>query len=146
MRGLERTAAALSFAAGGLHLMAGPAHLDEWWAYGLFFFAAAAVQAAYGLVLFTRGIEGWGGWDAVRGRVYLVGVVGNLAVITLWAVSRTVGVPVGPEAFEPEGLGVLDGASKAVETALVAVLLRLVFLARAAGPRPLAASAGPGGP
>ena len=132
MRGLERTAAILSFVAGGLHLMAGPQHLEEWWAYGLFFFGAAAAQAAYGLVLFTQGIEGWGGWLAVRGKVYLAGIVGNLAIFALWTVSRTVGVPIGPEAFEPEGLGVLDGASKAVEAVLVAVLLRLVQLDRAA--------------
>ncbi|MEK6974802.1 MAG: hypothetical protein AABY18_00505 [Candidatus Thermoplasmatota archaeon] len=136
MRNLERTAAGLSFAAGGLHLMAGPAHLEEWWAYGLFFFGAAAGQAAYGLVLFTQGIEGWGGWLVVRGRIYLAGIVGTLAIIALWAVSRTVGVPVGPEAFEPEGLGVLDGASKAVEVVLVAVLFRLRSLAGAAKPGP----------
>lgn len=131
MRGLERTAAVLSFAAGGLHLMAGPAHLEEWWAYGLFFFVAAAAQAAYGLTLLTQGIEGWGGWSAVRGRVYLAGVIGNLAIIALWVVSRTVGVPVGPGAFEAEGLGVLDGASKAVEIVLVVLLLRLRALDRA---------------
>jgi hypothetical protein len=131
MRVMERWAAILSFAAGGLHLMAGPAHLEEWWAYGLFFFGAAAAQAAYGLVLFTQGIEGWGGWIAVRRRVYVAGVVGNLAIIALWAVSRTVGVPVGPEANEPEGLGVLDGASKAVEVVLVALLLLLASRARA---------------
>lgn len=134
MRGLERTAAALSFAAGGLHLLAGPQHLEEWWAYGLFFFGAAVAQAAYGLVLFTQGIEGWGGWTAVRGRVYLAGIVGTSAIMALWVLSRTVGVPVGPEAFEPEGIGVLDGASKIVEVALVAVLLRLRSLARAATP------------
>lgn len=122
---LERLAAALSFAAGGLHLMAGPQHVEEWWVYGLFFFGAAALQAAYGLVLFTRGIEGWGGWVAVRGRVYLAGIVGTTAIIALWVVSRTVGVPVGPEAFEPEGVGVLDAASKVVEVALVAALARL---------------------
>lgn len=134
MRGLERSAAILSFAAGGLHLMAGPEHLLEWWAYGLFFFAAAAIQAAYGLVLFTQGIEGWGGWHAVRDRVYLAGIFGNLAIIALWIVSRTVGVPVGPESFEPESFGVLDGASKAVEVVLVALLLRLHALAKASSP------------
>lgn len=136
-RGLERGAAALSFAAGGLHLMAGPAHLEEWWAYGLFFFVAAAAQVGYGLLLATRGIEGWGGWAAVRGRVYLVGVVGTVAIIALWAVSRTVGLPLGP-ASEPEGIGALDAASKAVELALVALLLALWRLDRREAP------AGPG--
>ena len=131
MRVLERAAAALSFAAGALHLLAGPVHLEQWWAYGLFFFVAAAAQAAYGLVLGTRGIEGWGGWGAVRRRVYLAGIVLTLAIIALWVVSRTVGVPVGPEASEPEGIGVLDASSKLVEAALVLVLWRLAWLAQA---------------
>lgn len=132
MRGLEKGAAVLSFAAGGLHLMAGPGHLEEWWAYGLFFFAAAAAQVGYGLMLLTQGVEGWDGWGAVRGRVYGAGVAMTLAFIALWAVSRTVGVPVGPEASEPEGIGVLDAASKAVEGVLVAALLRLRVLDRRA--------------
>lgn len=106
--------------------MAGPAHVEEWWVYGLFFFGAAAIQVAYGLVLATQGIEGWGGWGAVRGRVYGAGILVTLAIIALWVVSRTVGVPVGPEAFEPEGIGVLDATSKLVEAALVACLMVLL--------------------
>ena len=131
MRAFERTAAGLSFAAAALHVMAGPAHLEEWWAYGLFFFGAAAAQGAYGLVLATRGIEGWGGWAMVRRRVYVAGIVLTLAIIALWAVSRTVGVPVGPAADGPEGIGVLDASSKLVEAALLLVLWRLAWLAKA---------------
>src|SRR5687768_18541848 len=94
VRGLELTAAWLSIAAGAVHAVAGPEHLAEWWAYGLFFFGSAAFQAAYGLLLFTRGIEGWGGWLAVRGKVYAIGIACTLAIILVWVVSRTVGVPV----------------------------------------------------
>lgn len=129
VRRLEKMAAGLSFLAGAIHLAAGPDHLRLWWAYGLFFFSAAAAQVGFGLVLATRGIEGWGGWDAVRGRVCLVGVAGTLAIMALWAVSRTVGVPLGPEQ-EPEGIGPLDAASKLVEAALVGVLLWLWALDR----------------
>lgn len=137
MRTLERWAAALAALAAVIHFGAGPQHLAEWWAYGLFFFVAAVAQAAYALLLWTQGIEGWGGWSAVRGRMYAAGIVGNLAIIALWVVSRTVGVPVGPEAFEPEGIGPLDAASKVVEVALVALLVRLWLQARAAaGPAP----------
>lgn len=132
MRGLERTAAILSLFAGLIHLWAGPEHVKEWWVYGLFFYGAAAAQAGFGLMLLTQGVEGWGGWTAVRGKVYLLGVWGNLAIIALWVVSRTVGVPVGPEAFDPEGIGAEDLASKVVEVALVACLLRLRALDRAA--------------
>lgn len=129
MRRLERLAGGLSLAAGGVHAMAGPAHLAEWWAYGLFFFGAAAIQAAYGLLLLTQGIDGWGGWSAVRAKVYALGLVLTLGIIAVWIVSRTVGVPIGPEAFEREAVGVLDAVSKALEAALVIVLTRLWWLA-----------------
>lgn len=144
MRALERAAAILSFVAGAIHLLAGPEHADEWWAYGLFFYGVAAAQVGYGLLLVTHGIEGWGGWDAVRRRVYLAGAWGTVAVIAVWALSRTVGVPVGPEAFEAEGIGPLDVSSKIVEAALLATLARLAALAR---PRTQAARpAGPAAP
>ena len=133
MRRLELAAAWLSVAAGAVHAMAGPDHLAEWWAYGLFFFGAAAFQAAYGLLLFTRGIEGWGGWVAVRARVYAAGLAFTASIILVWVVSRTVGVPVGPEAFEPEGIGPLDSASKALEVALLLALARLWWLASRGG-------------
>ncbi|MEA3136179.1 MAG: hypothetical protein QOC71_460, partial [Thermoplasmata archaeon] len=130
----------VSLVAGGLHAMAGPEHVAEWWVYGIFFFGSAAAQVAYGLALLTQGIEGWGGWLAVRRTVYLAGIAMTLAIILLWVVSRTVGVPVGPEAYEPEGVGVLDLASKAVEIALVLMLARLWWVAGRPGP-----SAGPTG-
>jgi hypothetical protein len=142
MRRLEAASGWLSLAAGAVHAMAGPEHLAEWWAYGLFFFGAAAFQVAYGLLLLTQGIEGWGGWPAVRGRVYAAGIAFTGAVILVWAVSRTVGVPVGPEAFEPEGVGPLDLASKALEAALLIALGRLWWLAA----RPAAGGAGPARP
>jgi hypothetical protein len=129
-RRLEKVAACLSGFAGIIHFAAGPGHLAEWWAYGLFFFAAAVAQAGYALVVWTRGIELAGGWDAVRGRVYLAGIAMTLGIIAIWVVSRTVGVPFGPEAFEAEGIGVLDAASKVVEAALVLVLARLWLSAR----------------
>lgn len=140
MRRLESAAAWLSIAAGAIHAAAGPEHLAEWWAYGLFFFGAAAFQAAYGLLLWTQGIEGWGGWRAVRGTVYVAGIAVNLAIVLLWAITRTVGAPVGPEAFEPEAVGALDLSSKLVEAALVVALARLWWLAAR---RPDAGDAGP---
>lgn len=134
MRRLETTAGWLSIAAGGLHLLVAPEHLEEWWAYGLFFLAASAFQLGYGLLLLTQGIEGWGGWPAVRRRVALIGLLATLAILALWTVSRTVGVPLGPEAFEPERAGAIDVAATALEVVLagcLAFLLRRTSSGRA---------------
>ena len=104
--------------------MATPEHLASWWGYGLFFVAAALAQLVFGLLLLTQGFEPgrMPPWPILRGRVYLAGIAGNLAIMALWVVTRTVGVPAGPEAGEVEPVGLLDGVSKALETGLVVIL------------------------
>jgi hypothetical protein len=126
MRKLEVGAATLSMAAGLIHLSAGPDHFDEWWVYGVFFYGAAAAQAGYAIILFSQGIQGWGGWNVVRRHFYGLGVAGNIAIIGLWLVTRLVAIPVGPEAGEREPFGWLDLMSKAIEIPLVVLLMILV--------------------
>jgi manganese oxidase len=116
---MERTrvflyAAALSLTAAAMHAWAMPEHLEEWWGYGSFFLIAATAQACYGLALLRR-----------PGRMLLLlGVVGNLAIVSLWAVTRTVGIPfVGPHAGEAEPVAALDLLATMAELALVTVLL-----------------------
>ena len=41
-------------------------------------------------------------------RLLLAGAIGNLAIASVWLVSRTVGLPLGPEAWEPEAIHVAD--------------------------------------
>jgi hypothetical protein len=132
MRRLERTAGALSLAAALIHGGLAPAHFSEWWGYGLFFAAAAAAQAVFGLLLLTRGLQVAGrSWEDLRPLVYAAGIAGNLAIMLLWLVTRTVGIPwLGPEAGTVEGIGPIDTASKILEGALVVLLLRLWVLAR----------------
>jgi hypothetical protein len=68
-------AAPLSLIAALTHAWAMPEHFEEWWGYGSFFLIVAAAQACYGLALMR--------W---RGRsLLLLGVVGNLALVSLWA-------------------------------------------------------------
>ena len=116
---MERTrvflyAAALSLTAAAMHAWAMPEHLEEWWGYGTFFLIAATAQACYGLALLRR-----------PGRMLLLlGVVGNLAIVSLWAVTRTVGIPfVGPHAGEAEPVAALDLLATMAELALITVLL-----------------------
>jgi hypothetical protein len=122
----ERVAGGLSMVGGLVHAAAGPQHFSEWWGYGLFFFFAALAQAVYGLLLMTRGIEAKGGWEAWRRRVYWAGIAGNAFLVLFWGLTRTVGIPLGPEAGEVEGIGALDLGAKVVELATIGVLASLL--------------------
>ncbi|MGQ0669257.1 MAG: hypothetical protein ACT4PO_06255, partial [Actinomycetota bacterium] len=58
--------------------------------------------------------------------VYITGLVGNAGIVVLWVVSRTTGLPIGPEPGSPEAAGVLDLVATAYE-ALSAVGLLLLM-------------------
>jgi FtsP/CotA-like multicopper oxidase with cupredoxin domain len=114
-------AAVLSAIAALAHLWAVPEHFREWWGYGLFFLVVAAGQGFYGGIL------------PGRPRPYLLplGVAGNLAVVALYVVTRTVGVPFfGPHAGEVEGVGALGLTATVAELALVVALVALLRPAR----------------
>jgi hypothetical protein len=120
--GQERTlgaAAALSLLAGLIHLWVTPEHFEEWWGYGAFFLVAGAAQILYVpiVVLWPTRI------------VLLAAIAGNLAIVGLYLLTRTVGIPFfGPEAGEVEGFGFVDVCATASElgiaVALGAALLR----------------------
>jgi len=111
-------AAALSAAAALIHLWVAPEHFEEWWGYGAFFAGAAVAQGAYAAALLY-----WSGqW------FLLLGVAGNSAIVLLYLVTRTLGVPfLGPEAGEVEGVGFLDVCAAASEVALMCVLGGLIL-------------------
>jgi hypothetical protein len=112
-------AAALSLVAALIHLLVMPEHFEEWWGYGAFFLGAAVAQALYVPILLR--------WP--NGAVLLGGIAGNLAIVALYLLTRTVGIPLfGPEAGEVEGVGFADVCATTSElgvgVALGAVLLR----------------------
>lgn len=129
----ERAAALLFLVAGLLHASAAPQHFVEWWGYGAFFAVAAVAQALFGLLLLTHGIAK-PPWETVRRTAYGAGILGNLAILALWAVTRTTGIPAGPNVGELEPVGVLDGATKITELAGV-VLLALALRDAPRGPQ-----------
>jgi hypothetical protein len=110
---------ALSLLAGLIHLWVTPEHFEGWWGYGAFFLVAGAAQILYApivLLIPTR-------------IVLLLGIAGNLAIVVLYLLTRTVGIPFfGPEAGEVEGFGFVDVCATASEVgiavALGAALLR----------------------
>src|SRR5581483_2346020 len=128
-KNLVYLAAALSSCAAFTHLLVIPEHLREWWGYGLFFSLAMLAQGGYGILLLA---QPWrysspGGFPFSAGRFtrafYMLGILGNAAVIILYLVTRTVGIPFfGPAAGELEQVTALGLVSKTIELALIAVL------------------------
>ncbi len=106
-------AAALSLAAALIHLWVMPEHFEEWWGYGTFFLVSALPQVLY-VPLLLR-------WPTRM--ILLPGVSGNLAIVLLYILTRTVGIPLfGPHAGEVEGVGFVDVCATTSELGIVAVL------------------------
>ena len=81
-----------------IHAAVIPEHLEEWPAAGSFFVVLAIAELALGLVVLVRLDR------LVLGAVVAVSVV----PLGLWLVSRTVGLPLGPETWTPEAVGLAD--------------------------------------
>ncbi len=116
------SAALLLAGSGAVHLAVVPEHLEEYLPFGVFFAVVGAVQVVAGVVTFVRPTRRWQ-VGAASAQVLLV---------ALWWVSRTTGLPVGPEPWSPEPVGVADVVCVLLEIVSAAVLLGLVL----GGPRP----------
>ena len=111
-------AGALSLLTALIHLWVTPQHLEEWWGYGAFFVITALAQGLYGAALLR--------WPSRP--LLLVGIGGNLAVIALYVVTRTAGIPFfGPHAGEVETVGAIDLCATASELALIIALGTLLL-------------------
>jgi peptidoglycan/LPS O-acetylase OafA/YrhL len=110
------TAALLSLAAGWIHFAYVGSHWRDWWAYGAFFLATGVFQA-----LFAPAMLRWPtAWTA------LAGVGGNLAIVGMYVLSRTNGIPMGPHTGVVEKATVVDLGCTAGEIVLIGVLLGMV--------------------
>jgi hypothetical protein len=110
--------AALAAAAGVIHLVMVPAHHAEWAPEGVAFAIAGWGQLALAAALLRR----------TSGPLLRVTAWINAALVLAWVVSRTRGLPVGPDAGVREAIGAVDGTCVAIEVALV--VAALVFAAR----------------
>src|SRR5215208_322563 len=114
---LALAAAGLSLGAALIHASVTAAHFREYWLFGLLFAIVAPLQLAWAELVRRR---------PRHRRLLAVGALGNGAVAVVWIASRTTGLPIGPDAGEPEPLGVKDVLATADElvcAAIVAVLL-----------------------
>jgi len=111
-------AAALSLVTALIHLWVMPEHFREWWGYGAFFLASALAQVLYVPLLLGRPSRG----------ILLLGVGGNLAIVSLYLLTRTVGIPLfGPHAGEVEGAGFMDLCATTSELGIAAALGALLL-------------------
>jgi hypothetical protein len=120
--GLRVGLALLSIGAAVIHFAVIAQHMNEWWLTGTFFVVVALFQLAWAVAVLARPSR----------PLYLLGAVVNALVVITWIVSRTVGVPVGPEAGEAESIGLPDVLATSYEVLLVAAAAPLALLASAA--------------
>lgn len=76
-------------------------------------------------------------WSAAARRgFYAAGIAGNVALLAMYLVSRTVGIPFfGPDAGEVEAWSAAGILTKLVELAIVALLVALLSRTREAARR-----------
>lgn len=104
-------AAALSGVAALIHVAVCPEHFAEGLIYGVFFALSAGCQLGWSMLVTARNAR----WLAPTG------LMGNASIVLLWAVTRTVGIPIGPQAGEVERVGALDLLCAACEIGVVAL-------------------------
>jgi hypothetical protein len=108
--------AALSAGAAFIHFAVSGEHYSLSWLHGSFFAAIAWLQLAFAVGVILR----------PNRRLLVVGVVLNAGIIGVWAMSRIWGVPIGPEAWTPETVGLADVLSSAFEAGIVALSLAVI--------------------
>lgn len=126
-------AGSLSITAGLIHVAVAPEHFEEWWSYGVTFLTIAVAQLSFGFVLLARA---WSHdqedtigylWRKYSRLLYFVAIAGNASVISLYLLTRTVGIPLGPSAGEIETITTIGLVSKFIEVLLIGCLLILFY-------------------
>jgi hypothetical protein len=108
---------ALGLSAGIIHARALFDHATHYWLFGVFFGVLTYAQVLWALVVYRRPEDR---------RWLMPAAVGSLAVVAVWLVSRTVGLPIGPWAGRAEPFGVADIAASLDEAVLAAVIVAIL--------------------
>jgi hypothetical protein len=116
-------AAALSLAAAGIHFAVIGEHLEEYVLFGVLFFALGWFQLVWAQVYLV--------WP--RPPVAATAIAVNLGAVLVWVMSRTVGLPIGPEPWLPEQVGFADILATSFEIGIIGLLVPTLFRERFAG-------------
>jgi hypothetical protein len=109
-------AAVLSATVGAVHFGYAPHHLSEDWAHGWFFLLLGAYELTFAVLIVTR----------PRRWLWASALVVGVGSVAVWVVSRTVGLPFGPEALRTEEASAPDIVCTVISAAVV--LLAFVSL------------------
>jgi hypothetical protein len=109
-------------AAAAIHAAVIPGQLREWTAAAVFFIVLTTAELATAAMLLARPEQ--------RVALHAARIITTVALL-VWLYSRTAGMPFGPHAGIPEGIGLADAAAGALQ---LAALFAAVVLLRASGP------------
>jgi hypothetical protein len=98
-----------SFVVAAVHFAFAPTHFGEAVAFGSFFLVIGWLQLIWAPLVVWRPHR----WVLASGALL------NAGIIAVWAVSRTTGLPFGPEPGEAEAIGVPDVLCTVLEAAIV---------------------------
>jgi hypothetical protein len=101
--------AAMSASAAAIHLSAAAPHWEATHLFGGAFVVIAIAQIIWALAVSVRPTR----------RVLISGAVVNAAIVAIWVMSRTTGLPLGPEAGIAEGIGWTDAIATIEELLIV---------------------------
>ncbi len=112
---LLNSAMLLTLGAAAIHFAVAPDHLAEYTIYGVFFIGLGLAQVALAAAVVLVPSQ----------RLFTLAPAGTAAVIGLWLLSRTVGVPIAPIPWHPEAVGFPDVVATLLEGISVIQFLRL---------------------
>jgi hypothetical protein len=110
---LRQAAAYAGIGAALVHAAVAPQHFSEWWVFGTFFLVLAAYQALWGVLAI----------EPMSRLGVNVAIVVNLGTAVLWAETRLVGLPFGPDPGAREPVGAADVLTTLMELSAVAALV-----------------------
>jgi hypothetical protein len=103
----------LSLGAAAIHFAVVPDHVEEFWLFGLFFAGLGWYQALWAVLYALRPVP----------LLALMAIVVNAGTAGLWLWTRTIGLPMGPNAGELESIGAPDLAATIFELTIVIGLM-----------------------
>jgi hypothetical protein len=122
--------AVVSLATAGIHFAVMGDHFQEYLVFGIFFAVVAWFQSLWALGVVVSPTR----------SLLLTGALVNALVVVVWLVSRTIGLPIGPDPGIAEPAAFLDVLSTVLEVVIVASIATL--LVRGAPGRATAARSG----